>query len=116
MRSRNDQQLRNAGDANSTDGCDPEDRANGTPIVPCGLIAWSLFNDTYNFSINSQSITVNKTDISWKSDRDRKFGSGVFPRNFQNGTLIGGKSLDADIPVSYSFSFVLFKALRVLTC
>jgi len=74
------------------------------PIVPCGLIAWSLFNDTYSFSRNNVNLTVNKNDISWKSDRDHKFGSDVFPKNFQNGSLIGGGSLDPDKPVSLSLN------------
>ncbi len=68
--------------------------------MPCGLIAWSLFNDTYSFSRNDTQLTVNKKDISWKSDRENKFGSDVFPKNFQNGTLIGGGSLNSSIPVS----------------
>jgi len=74
------------------------------PIVPCGLIAWSLFNDTYSFSRNSVNLTVNKTEISWKSDRDHKFGSDVFPKNFQNGSLVGGGHLDEHTPVSRSLN------------
>ena len=69
--------------------------------MPCGLVAWSLFNDTYNFSIsNNRELRVNKRHISWKSDRDDKFGSDVFPKNFQNGSLIGGGRLNESIPVS----------------
>lgn len=110
MKSRNDQQLRDKSKANETSGCDPEKTtANGVPIVPCGLIAWSLFNDTYNFThSNGNALAVNKKDISWKSDRNHKFGSDVFPKNFQNGTLIGGGKLDANVPVS------LFTLLNVI--
>lgn len=83
----------------------------GSRIIPCGLIAWSLFNDTYSFSLNNQNLSVNKKGISWKSDRDHKFGSDVFPKNFPNnfrnssalnGTsfLIGGATLNESIPVS----------------
>jgi hypothetical protein len=43
---------------------------------------------------------VNKKGISWKSDRDHKFGSDVFPKNFQNGTIKGGASLNEKIPVN----------------
>lgn len=107
MKSRNDAQLRDEKKANETSGCDPEKTtANGSPIVPCGLIAWSLFNDTYTFTRGNQSLTVNKTNISWKSDRDHKFGSNVFPKNFQNGTLIGGGSLDLNKSVSSSLYFL----------
>ena len=83
------------------DACKPEDMANGLPIVPCGLIAWSLFNDTYSFSRNKQQLTVNKKDISWKSDREHKFGKNVFPKNFQNGSLKGGATLNTSKPVSF---------------
>ena len=38
--------------------------------IPCGLIAKSLFNDTYNFSINNEEIIVDETDISYAKDRD----------------------------------------------
>lgn len=97
-------QLRGSDGSNSSDsdtsGCDPESSNGGKPIVPCGLIAWSLFNDTYKFSINNQQLAVNKKGISWKSDRDHKFGSDVFPKNFQSGKLIGGAKLNDSIPVS----------------
>ena len=96
------------------DACKPEDTgANWLPIVPCGLIAWSLFNDTYSFSRNSQNLTVNKKGISWKSEREHKFGKDVYPKNFQNGTLIGGAHLDDSKPVSFPpvldhYSFFFF--------
>lgn len=99
VKSRNDQQLRDKNEANETNYCDPEKTTDGKPIVPCGLIAWSLFNDTYSFSRDGKNITVNRKHISWKSDRDHKFGSDVYPKNFQNGTLIGGGTLDANKPV-----------------
>lgn len=94
VKSRSDQQLKSASKRDDTGSCDPEDRVNGLPIVPCGLIAWSLFNDTYNFTVNNnQLLNVNKNGIAWKSDRDHKFGKDVFPLNFQTGPLIGGGQL-----------------------
>ncbi|XP_077244396.1 ALA-interacting subunit 5 isoform X2 [Tasmannia lanceolata] len=114
VKSRNDKQLRSADNANSTSGCDPEDRANGSPIVPCGLIAWSLFNDTYNFSLNNEALTVNTSGISWKSDRDKKFGDNVYPRNFQNGTLIGGKRLDPSRPLSEQEDLIVWMRTAAL--
>lgn len=101
VKSRSDQQLRNNGSFGDTDPCEPEDTTSDrSPIVPCGLIAWSLFNDTYDFTRNNQQLNVNTRGISWKSDREHKFGKDVFPRNFQNGTLKGGATLDASKPVS----------------
>lgn len=68
--------------------------------APCGLIAWSMFNDTFNLysadagtdcsvdptvpgckpiclsglmSSNTVASECNKSGIAWKSDRDRKF-------------------------------------------
>ncbi|KAK3131027.1 hypothetical protein QOZ80_6BG0501100 [Eleusine coracana subsp. coracana] len=101
VKSRNDAQLRDAKKANQTSACEPErTTADGKPIVPCGLIAWSLFNDTYSFTRGNENLTVDKKDISWKSDREHKFGKDVFPSNFQNGSLIGGAKLNPDIPLS----------------
>lgn len=100
VKSRSDQQLRDNSSADDVSDCKPEDTSNGLVIVPCGLIAWSLFNDTYNFSINSAQLNVNKKGISWKSDREHKFGKDVYPKNFQSGGLIGGAKLDPSIPVS----------------
>ena len=100
MKSRSDAQLRYKKKESEVSACKPEDMVDGKPIVPCGLIAWSLFNDTYSFAVRNQNITVNKKDISWKSDRDHKFGKDVYPKNFQKGSLIGGAHLNESIPVS----------------
>jgi hypothetical protein len=100
VKSRNDAQLRDKSKASETTNCDPEAKTvDGKPIVPCGLIAWSLFNDTYTLIHNNKTLRVDKKDISWKSDRDHKFGSDVFPTNFQKGPLQGGKILNPKIPV-----------------
>ena len=80
--------------------CDPVQTANGLPILPCGLIAWSLFNDTFNFARGAEPLKLNRKNISWQSDREHKFGKDVYPFNFQNGSLIGGGSLDPKVPVS----------------
>lgn len=45
-------------------------------------------------------MNVNKKNISWKSDREHKFGKDIYPYNFQNGTLIGGARLDPSVPLS----------------
>ncbi|KAL1349183.1 hypothetical protein HN51_025696 [Arachis hypogaea] len=99
VKSRSDEQLRKRGEENETSTCKPEDMVNGRAIVPCGLIAWSLFNDTYSFSVNKRNLTVNKKGISWKSDRNHKFGKDVFPKNFQNSSIIGGAHLNESIPL-----------------
>lgn len=100
VKSRSDKQLLHGLNYHDTSSCKPQESNNGLPIVPCGLIAWSLFNDTFNFVHASKQLKVNRKNIAWKSDRDHKFGKNVYPFNFQNGTLIGGGSLDRSIPVS----------------
>ncbi|PON82360.1 CDC50/LEM3 family [Trema orientale] len=100
VKSRSDQQLLHGLGYNDTSTCQPEELNHGFPVVPCGLIAWSLFNDTYTFVRGRSELKVNRKNIAWKSDRDHKFGKHVHPFNFQNGTLIGGGSLDPTIPLS----------------
>ncbi|KAK3041166.1 hypothetical protein RJ639_028645, partial [Escallonia herrerae] len=78
-KSRSDQQLVHGLQHNDTSSCTPEESSNGLPIVPCGLIAWSLFNDTYSFSHGTHELRVKRKD---------------------NGTLIGGGKLDLNIPLS----------------
>ncbi|KAA8519450.1 hypothetical protein F0562_013675 [Nyssa sinensis] len=99
VKSRSDQQLLHGLKYNDTSSCRPEESNKGLPIVPCGLIAWSLFNDTFTFSRGTEGLRVNRKNIAWKSDRDHKFGKQVYPFNFQNGSLIGGGKLDPNIPV-----------------
>lgn len=112
VKSRSDEQLRDHREENSTNACKPEDIANGKAIVPCGLIAWSLFNDTYSFSRDNKNLTVNKNGISWKSDREHKFGKDVFPKNFQSSAIRGGASLNESIPVSiYMRAFIVIGIL-----
>lgn len=100
VKSRSDKQLLLGLKYHDTSSCMPEDIRNGLPIVPCGLVAWSLFNDTYSFFRGIDELKVDRKNIAWKSDRDHKFGKDVYPSNFQNGTLVGGATLDPNIPLS----------------
>lgn len=107
VKSRSDKQLRSRASENDTSSCDPEDvTSNKSAIVPCGLIAWSLFNDTYGFSVNNTLLGVSKKNIAWKSDQQHKFGSDVYPKNFQSGGLIGGAKLNSSIPVNIPLFFI----------
>uniref|UniRef100_A0A1J3IFT5 ALA-interacting subunit n=1 Tax=Noccaea caerulescens TaxID=107243 RepID=A0A1J3IFT5_NOCCA len=114
VKSRSDSQLRNVRDENQIGACKPEDDVGGQPIVPCGLIAWSLFNDTYDLSRNSQALVVNKTGIAWKSDRDNKFGKNVFPKNFQNGSLTGGARLNPNKSLSEQEDLIVWMRTAAL--
>lgn len=99
VKSRSDKQLLHGLNHDDISSCAPEDFDHGLPIVPCGLIAWSLFNDTYSLFRGRDELSVNRQNIAWESDRDHKFGDEVYPFNFQNGTLIGGAHLDPNIPL-----------------
>lgn len=74
--SRSDEQLRGKNAAN-TGTCDPlEKNPAGNVIVPCGLIANSFFNDSFQLCRDSrcqQPLTLNSTGIAWDVDRDRRF-------------------------------------------
>ncbi|XP_031401360.1 putative ALA-interacting subunit 2 isoform X2 [Punica granatum] len=100
VKSRSDKQLLDGLQNNDTSSCKPEESNGGLPVVPCGLVAWSLFNDSYIFTRGAVPLKVNRKNIAWKSDRDHKFGKRVYPFNFQNGSLIGGGKLDPHIPLS----------------
>ncbi|EFJ36331.1 hypothetical protein SELMODRAFT_270312 [Selaginella moellendorffii] len=119
VKSRSDKQLLDGASTSNSDldSCKPLKQFNNTPIIPCGLIAWSLFNDTYLFSRqNSAPIPVNKRGISWKSDRDHKFGSTVFPSNFPNNlnrnesssAFIGGAALNVSQPLSEAEDLIVW--------
>ncbi|CAA7056747.1 unnamed protein product [Microthlaspi erraticum] len=114
VKSRHDGQLRSPEDEHDVKSCVPEDNVGGESIVPCGLVAWSLFNDTYDFTRNNQKLSVNKKGISWASDRDSKFGKNVFPKNFQKGSPIGGKSLDPKIPLSEQEDLIVWMRTAAL--
>ncbi|KAG8050306.1 hypothetical protein GUJ93_ZPchr0009g2329 [Zizania palustris] len=117
VRSRNDLQLRNPKKAKDTQYCGPEAAANGggrRPVVPCGLRAWSLFNDTYSFARGNQTLRVSKRGISWRSEREHRFGRHVYPLNFQNGTLIGGGQLDPSKPLSEQGDLIVWMRTAAL--
>ncbi|XP_059589682.1 ALA-interacting subunit 3 isoform X2 [Vitis vinifera] len=115
VKGRSDKQLRSRASENDTSSCDPEDvTSNKSAIVPCGLIAWSLFNDTYGFSVNNTLLGVSKKNIAWKSDQQHKFGSDVYPKNFQSGGLIGGAKLNSSIPLSQQVDLIVWMRTAAL--
>eukprot|EP01121_Diplochlamys_sp_Union-15-3_P018239 TRINITY_DN6606_c0_g1_i1.p1 TRINITY_DN6606_c0_g1~~TRINITY_DN6606_c0_g1_i1.p1 ORF type:complete len:308 (-),score=52.15 TRINITY_DN6606_c0_g1_i1:36-959(-) len=81
VKSRNDDQLRGkiVKSSSSLADCSPR-RSNGSAsnssniYLPCGLIAWSLFNDTYVLRDSSGAIVpLDKKGIAWSSDIGEKF-------------------------------------------
>lgn len=115
VKSRSDTQLRSKAGELDISNCKPEaTTGNNSPIVPCGLIAWSLFNDTYGFSMKNKVLNVSKKNIAWKSDQEHKFGSDVYPKNFQSGGLIGGAKLNASIPLSEQVDLIVWMRTAAL--
>ena len=73
VKSRDDNQLVGQAITNSSISrdCEPYRHSNGFPIAPCGAIANSLFNDTFNFS----RLSVIRTNIAWDTDHNDKFNN-----------------------------------------
>ncbi|CAF1993201.1 unnamed protein product [Brassica napus] len=103
VKSRSDQQLLHGQEYTHTSACKLEESSNGLPVVPCGLIAWSMLYDT-NFSRERTKLKVSRNDTAWKSDHEHKFRKNVFPFNFQNGTLISGPKLDPKVTMKLILS------------
>jgi LEM3 (ligand-effect modulator 3) family / CDC50 family len=73
VKSRDDNQLLGEFDSTTSD-CDPFSDDNGRPIVPCGAIANSLFNDSLTLrSVSHGFVPVLNTGIAWPSDKEIKF-------------------------------------------
>lgn len=85
VRSRDDKQLLGKLDLRPSGDCNPygyvEVNGNLLPIVPCGAIANSIFNDTFtlkykDFKRSSHSfspIKLTRTGIAWATDKSSKF-------------------------------------------
>lgn len=89
VKSRSDAQLAGEKATSLDDYCSPQTylpgnkTAEGT-IVPCGLIAWSVFNDTYKLTVvgdKDEALTVTDKGIALKTDRENRFSDKV---NFSN--------------------------------
>jgi len=78
VKSRDDVQLLGNPKHTSQD-CSPfEENNQSLPIVPCGAVANSLFNDTFFLAQTDNGVIIaavdlSYTDIAWKSDREKKF-------------------------------------------
>lgn len=93
VRSRSDQQLKGT-DLEENDVIELEKRcmyhfknSSGDLINPCGLIAWSLFNDSFTITSNADGapVTLDTSSIAWESDLEQKFNNhadGTTGQNF----------------------------------
>ena len=76
VKSRDVSQLNGQTDSALSD-CKPFATSEGTSIAPCGAIANSLFNDTFELRMLSdggeQTVPLVRTGIAWPSDKKYKF-------------------------------------------
>jgi len=90
VKSRSDSQLSDKG--TSDNNCEPQLYTSGNPseeINPCGLIAWSYFNDSYTFMHGFKELSVNEKGIAWESDVKHKF-EAYAPKNFNTNPATRG--------------------------
>ncbi|XP_037088959.1 cell cycle control protein 50A-like [Pollicipes pollicipes] len=75
VKSRDVDQLK--GKESSLSDCSPFDKLDGKQIAPCGAIANSLFNDTFELKLlgpgPEQTVQLVRTGIAWPSDKEQKF-------------------------------------------
>ncbi|CAA6657894.1 unnamed protein product [Spirodela intermedia] len=88
VKSRSDPQLRKGLKQVDTGPCKPQETSNGLPIVPCGLIPWSLFNDSFAFARGKTAVNLSRKNIAWKSDREHRFGKDVYPLSEQEDLIV----------------------------
>uniref|UniRef100_A0A0G4GIR6 ALA-interacting subunit n=1 Tax=Chromera velia CCMP2878 TaxID=1169474 RepID=A0A0G4GIR6_9ALVE len=91
VKSRSDDQLRAGGqDVTDLSDCDPweKNETSGKYFYPCGLIARSVFNDTFMLykgdSEDQIGVDTSAEAITWETDRKEKF---VQPDSFSDSTL-----------------------------
>lgn len=80
VRSKSDSQLYGTHvSPNSLTSCQPyatfTNETKTYAILPCGMIANSLFNDTFKVFYENVEVILLKKGIAWQSDIDRKFNN-----------------------------------------
>lgn len=90
VKSHVDQQLRGINIYSELSACEPLDSFNSHPLYPCGLVAYSMFNDTFSAPIVHASSggtvsllnTWSEDNIAWPLDKEKKF------KNPNNGQIV----------------------------
>ena len=75
---------------NDTDGTKSE-------VNPCGLMAWSTFNDTYAFEVDGVEVPVNATGIAWRSDVEEKFADYAPANVNDDPSTRGGRAIGPSV-------------------
>ena len=66
--------------------------AAGDTISPCGVQAWSYFNDTFALRVDNVATAIDETKIAWPSDKKFKFGDFA-PENMNTDAATRGGSV-----------------------
>ncbi|CAK0771626.1 hypothetical protein CVIRNUC_003879 [Coccomyxa viridis] len=117
LNSKSDAQLRGASAsvASLHTSCDPETLLNGSSnavIDPCGLVAWSYFNDTFVPILDGAALSVDNSHIAWPSDINYKFANAA-PTNFNTDPpLRGGGTLNGTLKDEHFVVWMRAAALR----
>lgn len=131
VKSRSDLQMLSSNSFSELGECTPPlDRdEDGHAIYPCGLVAWSFFNDTYALTKTvgdaTSAVDVLETGIAWASDVKDKFDNepldeehlvnGDLPFvNNQNPDARGGGVLDPTKSLSEDEHFVVWMRTAAL--
>lgn len=72
---------------------------NDGAILPCGQIAHSFFNDTFQARIGSQQVVIDDDDIAWESDARHLYGSNTSV-NYNNIPQFRGGGTTGDVPLN----------------
>ncbi|GBG46602.1 hypothetical protein CBR_g80039 [Chara braunii] len=98
--SRDNMQLR--GSVTVPGSCASQKENEAGPILPCGIVAWSFFNDSFAFGLQPTGeanvgpvvdLPVSADNLAWRSRRNA-FGAKVEPINFNaNASTRGGGNL-----------------------
>jgi len=87
VKGRSDSQLR-GDDGADTSTCEPVRYAGATlnqTVNPCGLAAWSYFNDSFSLSRSTgSSLTVSSNGIAFEVDLKKRFASTQLPVHFND--------------------------------
>merc|ERR1712141_345102 len=99
VKSRDEKQLLGDIEKIPDDECNPYEKVEGfpdLPVVPCGAIANSLFNDKIDLEYNPKEGPPVKVDllrhgIAWESDKKYKFKNPVIPEGQTLQQVLEGK-------------------------
>jgi len=87
-----------AGSKESTKLCTThQSTADGETIKPCGVQAWSYFNDSYAVELNDAAVDIDSSGIAWPSDREYKFGSYTAENLNTDAATRGGAPIDGPV-------------------